>query len=108
MADPTLNRPPDWLRPADIRQADYRIRRNEPPLWQVMRRAYDISTVPQSLIDSSNPQTGDCLVDRYGYAAELRAIAEEVDRRVAQCLDDDPVEIATWLRTEADRAEAGG
>ena len=43
----------------------------------------------------------------HGYAAELRAIAEEIDHRVSQCLDDDPAEIATWLRKEADRAEAG-
>lgn len=75
------------------------------PLWQVMRRAYDISTVPQSLIDSSNPQTGDCLVDRYGYAAELRAIADEARRRYE---DNDPaISLIAWLELEADRAEAG-
>jgi hypothetical protein len=75
----------------------------------VMRRAYDISTVPQSLIDSSNPQTGDCLVDRYGYAAELRAIAEWlVSEPDADCIVPDHGRyLSELLMAEADCAEAG-
>lgn len=71
---------------------------NRPPLWVLMPEAFT----------NSAKKGGPAWTCRDGTAAELRAIAEEVDRRVAQCLDDDPVEIATWLRTEADRAEAGG
>jgi hypothetical protein len=48
------------------------------PLWRVMREAYDRSSVPTDLIEACDPQTGDCLTDRYGYAAELRAIADVV------------------------------
>jgi hypothetical protein len=42
-----------------------------------------------------------------GFAAELRAIAEEVERRGRKGIDLDPGETADWLRDEADRAEAG-
>lgn len=48
------------------------------PLWLVMRNAYDRSSVPTDLIEASDPQTGDCLTDRFGYAAEIRALADEV------------------------------
>ena len=41
-------------------------------------------------------------------AAELRAIADEMERRGALGLDLDPLpETADWLRAEADRAENG-
>jgi len=75
------------------------------PLWEVMRHAYDQSSVPTELIESSDPETGDCLSDRYGYAAELRALAEIIEQRGARDLDRDPGETADWLRAEAERAE---
>ena len=75
------------------------------PLWEVMWHAYDQSSVPTELIESSDPETGDCLTDRYGYAAELRALADIVEQRGDQGLDLDPGETADWLRAEADRAE---
>jgi hypothetical protein len=41
-------------------------------------------------------------------AAEIRAIADEVERRGALGLDLDPLpETADWLRAEAERAEKG-
>jgi hypothetical protein len=70
-----------------------------------MWHAYDQSSVPTELIESSDPETGDCLTDRYGYAAELRALADIVEQRGDQGLDLDPGETADWLRAEADRAE---
>ena len=71
------------------------------PLWEVMRHAYDQSSVPTALIESSDPETGDCLTDRYGYAAEIRALADIIEQRS----DRDPGETADWLRAEAERAE---
>ena len=68
------------------------------PLWKVM---YDSRPPGLTTPDRFWMYERDC------YAAELRAIAEAIDDRVAQCLDDDPAEIATWLRKEADRAERG-
>ncbi len=75
------------------------------PLWEVMRHAYDQSSVPTALIESSDPETGDCLTDRYGYAAEIRALADIIEKRGAQGLDRDPGETADWLRAEAEQAE---
>jgi hypothetical protein len=92
---------------------------NDQPLWRVMRHAYDQSSVPTALIESSDPETGDCLTDRYGYAAELRAIADRVvpeeppmSRRiqgnaVAKALYLQRQRIRALLLAEADRAEAG-
>jgi hypothetical protein len=100
MADPTPKLPPDWLRPADMRQADYRIRRNGPPLWKVMRDAYDRSEAPPGAIWE----------DEHGYAAELRAIAEEIETRYRATplmMRVGAEDIAKMLRAEADRAEAG-
>lgn len=76
------------------------------PLWKVMRHAYDQSSVPSYLLNSTDSQTGDCLTDRYGYAAELRAIADDAD---AQFDDYAPAhKVIAWLRAEADRAERRG
>jgi hypothetical protein len=63
---------------------------NRPPLWQVMQDAY-----------FKAPKLGEC--DRHGYAAEIRAIAEEAHRRRNYSHG----ELLTWLQSEADRAEAG-
>jgi hypothetical protein len=75
----------------------------ERPLWRVMEDAHrkEAGCIFDHL---GNTVLGE--PDRFTRAAELRAIAEEIDHRVAQCLDDDPAEIATWLRAEAARAEA--
>jgi hypothetical protein len=40
-------------------------------------------------------------------AAEIRAIADEIEHRGALGLDLDPGETADWLRAEAERAERG-
>jgi hypothetical protein len=95
------------------------------PLWEVMRHAYDQSSVPSTLIDASDPSTGDCLTDRYGYAAEIRALADEVvpeqpepspyvDSIMGWVMDQNPhVEwktrqaIRQRLLAEADHAEKG-
>lgn len=47
-----------------------------PPLWRAMRRAYDQSSVPTALADAAHPETGNCLTDRYGYAAEIEALRD--------------------------------
>lgn len=68
---------------------------NDQPLWQVMEAAWESAPeVPMN-------QEGHC------YAAELRALADIIERRGAKKLDLDPGETADWLRAEADRAEAG-
>ena len=65
------------------------------PLWEVMNAAYHdaIQKLPFNL------------AVRAGTAAELRAIADEVERRGRNRLDLDPGETADWLRTAADEAE---
>jgi hypothetical protein len=89
---------------------------NDQPLWQAMRHAYDQSSVPTALIESSDPETGDCLTDRYGYAAELRAIADRVVPEEAPAAWEPAYKlyerherqrIRALLLAEADRAEAG-
>ena len=42
---------------------------NRPPLWDVMRRAYDVA--PPAPISADDDWT-----DRYGYAAEIRALRD--------------------------------
>ena len=64
---------------------------SRPPLWEEMQDA-----------GSNAPGT-----PRDAIAAEIRAIAEEAERRGALGLDRDPSETADWLRAEADRAECG-
>ena len=67
------------------------------PLWRVMRDAYAQSAPP----DPDQPWT-----TKYGYAAELRAIARQIAER-------DPggsmsaLAVEEWLYAEAARAEAG-
>jgi hypothetical protein len=89
---------------------------NDQPLWRVMADAYDQSSVPTALIESSDPETGDCLTDRYGYAAELRAIADRVAPEEAPAAWEPAYKlyerherqrIRALLLAEADRAEAG-
>lgn len=63
------------------------------PLWEVMQAAY---------FKGRNPG----ISEPHGYAAELRAIAEEIERRDDQGLNREPGRIAQWLHAEADRAEA--
>jgi hypothetical protein len=81
------------------------------PLWKVMRNAYDRSSVPTEIIEASDSQAGDCLTDRFGYAAELRAIADEVRQRFFSGKDLDEAstdafgDVIDWLRAEADEAE---
>ena len=50
---------------------------SKPPLWEVMRRAYDLS--PPVPVDADLDW-----IDRHGYAAEIRAVADWL-------IPDDPV-----------------
>jgi hypothetical protein len=68
------------------------------PLWRVMHNAYDNSTKPEGAEDWEN---------EHGYAAEIRAIADEIDERFKRLDYMTAEEITTWLRAEANRAEAG-
>jgi len=92
------------------------------PLWKVMYHAYDQSSVPSDALDSSDSQGADCLTDRYGYAAEIRALTETIlpDEPVPELPKyPEPIEAASWgrwkarqnlrvlLLAEADRAERG-
>lgn len=70
------------------------------PLWKVMRNAYDTSC--------QNPEDW---TEADGFAAILRAIAEEMKRRIGLLnpgYNLTPEEIMDWLLDEADRAEVGG
>ena len=67
--------------------------REAEPLWQVMERAFLARRAP-----GHN--------DRFGYAGELRALADVVEWRGDKGLDLDPGETADWLRAEAVKAEA--
>lgn len=62
------------------------------PLWEVMRQAFLAGLSPG-------------LADRFGFAAELRAIADAASLEFSRI--DEACEVIEWLRTEADRAEAG-
>jgi hypothetical protein len=68
------------------------------PLWQAMQDAYcGTDFTPEPL-------------DAPLYAAEIRAIAEEIERRrrlLEPGYNLSPEEIIAWLLAEADRAEAG-
>jgi hypothetical protein len=72
------------------------------PLWKAMYRAYDMSIVPDTLANSSSQD--DSIYDRYGYAAELRAIADAI-RDNDDLYDSSAVDVALWLREQANRAE---
>jgi hypothetical protein len=69
------------------------------PLWEEMMYAYRRSSAP----------FGEKWAHYHGYAAELRAIAKEVELGFATySINGDPVlEVVSWLYREADRAEAG-
>jgi hypothetical protein len=70
---------------------------NRPPLWWIMQGAYFEGRKP-----------GHC--DRLGYAAEIRAIADEIAARMRlleKGYNLTAPEMISWLRDEADRAEAG-
>jgi hypothetical protein len=69
-----------------------------PPLWEVMHCAWSPHRFPGGW--------------RLGYAAELRAIAGELESRRGFLVDGhnlgpESKAIAAWLYAEADRAEAG-
>ena len=72
-----------------------------PPLWRVMHDAYLRSALSwQNLVGPEG---------HIGFAAEIRAIADEIDGRFLVGVVPDPmaIEIALWLRIEANRSEAG-
>jgi len=88
------------------------------PMWRVMREAYDRSSVPTDLVEACDPQTGDCLTDRYGYANEIRALADVVAPEEADPGRDlgtllqrerwaERQRIRALLLAEAERAEKG-
>ena len=82
----------------------------KPPLWEVLRRAYDVS--PPAPVDADLDW-----IDRHGYAAEIRALRDWLVPEDASPPDGFPLWAATrWLErqrlralltTEADRAERG-
>ena len=63
------------------------------PLWEVLESAFLAGRSPG-------------YNDRFGYAGELRALADVVEWRGDKGLDLDPGETADWLRAEAVKAEA--
>jgi hypothetical protein len=67
---------------------------NRPPLWQVMNDVRD------EVCDNTKDST-----DRQIWAAELRAIVEEAERRYEG--NDPATSLIAWLELEADKAEAG-
>jgi hypothetical protein len=73
------------------------------PLWRVLYEAYDRSKAPD---DAEYWDDHDGCAAELRYAAELRAIAEELPARVAFWGEGDSA-IQALLRDEADRAEAG-
>ena len=90
------------------------------PLWRLMQNAYDQSSVPDELLESADAY--DCLTDRYGYAAEIRALRDRIlppEPPVELPEYPDPIEAASWggwkarenlralLTAEAERAEKG-
>lgn len=73
---------------------------SKPPLWEVMRRAYDAS--PLAPMDADDDWT-----DRHGYAAEILAVRDWLAIELRR-LDVDVPErnaIRAMLTAEADRAE---
>jgi len=68
-------------------------------------------------IEAANPETGDCLTDRYGYAAEIRALQRHIlpdEPALSEEESRDPIILSTYrqrhrlrelLLEEADRAE---
>jgi hypothetical protein len=87
---------------------------DRPPLWEVMRKAYDTS--PLAPMDADDDWT-----DRHGYAAEIRAVRdwlvpEELEPKGHQPNGEVSLAWDAWkqrqrlralLTTEADRAERG-
>ena len=66
------------------------------PLWRVMLAAGDLCELPDDL-----PWD-----EHHVYAAELRAIADELPKRLDRWGHEE-MAVQKFLRTEADRAEAG-
>ena len=85
---------------------------SRPPLWEVLRRAYDTS--PLAPMDADDDWT-----DRHGYAAEIRALRDWLVPEEDKPNDEfccPPVYTMLWrqnmdlralLTAEADRAERG-
>ena len=67
------------------------------PLWRLLYDAYDNSTDSDGGMQNWS--------ERNGYAAEIRAVADEIEAHpmADRCIEWG--EVADWLRTEADRAE---
>ena len=75
---------------------------NRPPLWEVMRDAYELSPLP---VDANLDQ-----IYRNVYAAEIRALrdrmaAEMLQLSTCSCCDVMRAKVTNWLTAEADRAE---
>ena len=71
------------------------------PLWRKMEVAYS---------ESEKPGGVENWLSEHGYAAEIRAIADELQERRSNLetgYNLRPEGIIAWLRAEADRAEAG-
>jgi hypothetical protein len=76
------------------------------PLWEIIHNAYLKAYLAHGKGSAMDPSTAEAGM-RISYAAELRALADIVERRGDAKLDLDPGETADWLRAEADRAEKG-
>lgn len=77
---------------------------SKPPLWQVMRDAYDKAPMPPVAFRNCDD------IGRYFMAAEIRAVAEWIEKRQVEDYAvtlPDVREVIGWLTTEADRAERG-
>ena len=76
---------------------------DRPPLWEVLRRAYDTS--PLAPMDADDDWT-----DRHGYAAEIRAVRDWLvpeEGPPAGAYWSERQRLRALLTAEADRAERG-
>lgn len=76
------------------------------PLWELLHNAYLKTYLALGKASALTPDDAESTM-RLSYAAEIRALADEVERRGDAELDLDPGETADWLRAEADRAQVG-
>lgn len=72
---------------------------DRPPLWRTMLAAYSNRWLDVELTSTGN-------AEGLAYAAEIRAIADELVMRFDPWLAEHAA-VAEWLRNEADRAERG-
>jgi len=68
------------------------------PLWRILYRAYDQSKIPP---DAQEPHVEDecSLIDRYGYAAEIEAIADWLVPETAAVPISEIVEAQQFIRS---------